>query len=259
MALAAHRHLVRPDHGLALALLAAGLLHAVVWWGWVQRGWTGSASVVLPVAVMRSAATSAAVPVQLGASPGVVRARSGQSAGLHVNANPGAQAQSALVRATAPERRPSVADQAMQQQAVPMGGAERVPGDADARSQDGRMWVGEPSVPEASPTQAGAQWLTGPYAPADTLDQSPRPELGWFLDEDVLTPLLHGRMLVQLWVSAEGRIDRAELLQAEPPGEWALRALRPLPGTPMRAGVRAGRPVAATLVVELVTDNERFR
>lgn len=114
-----------------------------------------------------------------------------------------------------------------------------------------------PSEPMHQP--AGPQWLAGRYTPADKLDQSPRPELGWFLDEDVLAPLPHGSMLVQLWVSAEGRIDRAELLRAEPPGDWALRALAPLPGTPMRPGVRDGHPVAATLVVELVSDNERFR
>ncbi len=115
------------------------------------------------------------------------------------------------------------------------------------------------SPPEGTRASEGSQWLTGRYAPADTLDQSPRPELGWFLDEDVLAPLPHASMLVQLWVSAEGRIDRAELLRAEPAGDWALRALAPLPGTPMRPGVRDGRPVAATLVVELVSDNERFR
>ncbi|TDP85983.1 hypothetical protein EV672_102333 [Aquabacterium commune] len=115
-------------------------------------------------------------------------------------------------------------------------------------------------VPSESMHQpAGPQWLAGRYTPADQLDQSPRPELGWFLDEDVLAPLPHGSMLVRLWVSAEGRIDRVELLRADPPGDWALRALVPLPGTPMRPGARGGRPVAATLVVELVSDNERFR
>ena len=116
----------------------------------------------------------------------------------------------------------------------------------------------DPATKGGAP-QVGAQWVKGRYAPSETLDQSPRPELGWFLDEDVLTPLLHGSMLVQLWVSADGRIDRAELLRAEPPGDWALRALRPLMGTPMLPGVRAGQPVAASLVVELVSDNERFR
>lgn len=144
--------------------------------------------------------------------------------------------------------------------------AERSRGAPDAPAHGLAGTAGSPALAdaaEASPDlmnlPTGPQWLTGPYAPADTLDQSPRPELGWFLDEDVLTPLQHGSMLVQLWVSAEGHIDRAELLHADPAGDWALRAMVPLPGTPMRPGVRGGQPVAATLVVELVTDNERFR
>ena len=109
------------------------------------------------------------------------------------------------------------------------------------------------------PPLSGPPWLRGRYAPSESLDPGPRPQLGWFLDEDALAPLPFGVMEVQLWVSAEGHIDRVELLRAEPPGEWALRALRPLPGTPMRPGLRDGQPVASTVVVELVSENERLR
>lgn len=239
MAVTVHRHAGRSGRGLGLAVLAAATLHAVAWWGWGRQGWTGAQPVVSTAAMHVQWATSGA-----GGSP----SRSSQSFHLAEAkaAGRGTEGSHTAVHTQASQHRDG-----------------REPVDAPAQ---GRVSEAAPQGPDAenSATQGavppmGSQWLQGRYAPSETLDQSPRPELGWFLDEDVLTPLLHGSMLVQLWVSAEGRIDRAELLRAEPPGDWALRALRPLMGTPMQPGMRAGHPVAATLVVELVSDNERFR
>lgn len=225
MAVSAQLPTRRPLPALGLALLAACACHGAVWWGWVHQGLAGGQAAVAPTAVH--------VRQVEGRAGGGLSPASGGRAELGSGVEPAhlAVTQSLPVRAesTTPELTSSATTSA------------------------------EQTTADGARPMEGTQWLAGRYTPADKLDQSPRPELGWFLDEDVLAPLPHGSMLVQLWVSAEGRIDRAELLRAEPPGDWALRALAPLPGTPMHPGVRDGRPVAATLVVELVSDNERFR
>ena len=219
------------------ALLAAGLaacgLHGAMWWGWAHQGLTGAQAGVAPAA-------SAAVHVRL--------------AGPHAGT-------AALSRTAGPEGQDVPTEHSRNALYAPAHGLAGTAG-APALAEETGASAGlgaDLAPPDRMHPPAGPQWLTGSYVPADTLDQSPRPELSWFLDEDVLAPLQHGSMLVQLWVSAEGRIDRAELLHADPAGDWALRAMVPLPGTPMRPGVRGGQPVAATLVVELVSDNERFR
>lgn len=107
---------------------------------------------------------------------------------------------------------------------------------------------------------AGANaWLASRYLDASELDQAPRPVADWFLDEESFQDLPQALVHLRLRVSAEGRIDHVEVMRAEPPGEWVLAALRSLHQTPMKAGLRDGKPVAATLMVELFTDNERVR
>lgn len=219
----------RPTWRLSPVLVAAGLsacgLHVALWWGWTHQGLLGTQAAVAPAAVhvrQVEGRAGGALPSALGdpAAPG----SGGEPAQLAATQVPLVQAEPTTAELVRSEQMPS-----------------------------------ERAIADGAPPVGGPQWLAGRYTPADQLDQSPRPELGWFLDEDVLAPLPHGSMLVQLWVSAEGRIDRVELLRADPPGDWALRALVPLPRTPMRPGASGGRPVAATLVVELVVDNERFR
>lgn len=135
-----------------------------------------------------------------------------------------------------------------------------------------------PAAPSASPrpsetapsaelaTQAGPAVSTAaphtrasPYWPADDLERSPQPELSWVVDESELERVRHARVLLKLWVSELGRIDRVELLQAEPAGDWPSRALRFLADTRMLPGVRAGQAVNATVVVEIAAEVERFQ
>jgi len=98
-----------------------------------------------------------------------------------------------------------------------------------------------------------------PYWPADDLERSPQPELSWVVDESELERVRHARVLLKLWVSELGRIDRVELLQAEPAGDWPSRALRFLADTRMLPGVREGQAVNATVVVEIAAEVERFQ
>lgn len=135
-----------------------------------------------------------------------------------------------------------------------------------------------PAVPSASPrpsetapsaelaTQAGPAVSTAaphtrasPYWPADDLERSPQPELSWVVDESELERVRHARVLLKLWVSDLGRIDRVELLQAEPAGDWPSRALRFLADTRMLPGLREGQAVNATVVVEIAAEVERFQ
>lgn len=97
------------------------------------------------------------------------------------------------------------------------------------------------------------------YLPADQLDHAPSPEPGWILDEDAFSEVGAARMVLRLWVSAQGRIDRVAVLHAEPGGPWVDRAILPLPETRMRPGERAGQAVASTVVVELLADLETIR
>jgi hypothetical protein len=97
------------------------------------------------------------------------------------------------------------------------------------------------------------------YFEANQVERSPKPVYGWLLDENVLAAVGRTHLLIKLWVSAEGHIDHAEVLQAEPLGEWVGRTLSLLRGTPMEPAVRDGLPVAAITVVELQTENEQVR
>lgn len=111
----------------------------------------------------------------------------------------------------------------------------------------------------APPAAGGAALLASTYLSADELDQGPVPEPGWILDEAVLGQVGRARMRLRLWVSEHGHIDRVEVVQAEPPGDWVEQAIRPLPGTRMRPAQRDGAAVAASIVVELAADLETMR
>lgn len=105
---------------------------------------------------------------------------------------------------------------------------------------------------------AGADaWMASIYRDASELDQSALPLADWVLDEEALQGLPHTLIQLRLKVSAGGQIDHVEVLKSDPPGRWVLVALRRLSETPMQAGLRDGKPVASTLVVELATENER--
>lgn len=111
-------------------------------------------------------------------------------------------------------------------------------------------------VAQLTPDQAT---LAERYVQADQLDRAPSPEPGWILDEDAFSEVGSARMVLRLWVSAQGHIDRVDVLRAEPAGAWVDRAIRPLPETRMRPGERAGQAVASSIVVELFADLETFR
>jgi hypothetical protein len=226
-----------------LALSAAVALHAALGWAWARQGLTGTQAVHAQVQTHAQPHAQAHMEAVLVRQPSQRRAALGQGASGSLAVPLSRPSSPAHPAASAEAGRPS----------DPSGEG------GDPARPDGQASTEGPVTVTSSPPLSGLQWLRGRYEPSESLDPGPRPQLGWFLDEDALAPLPFGIMQVQLWVSAEGHIDRVELLRAEPPGDWALRALRPLPGTPMRPGLRDGQPVASTVVVELVSENERLR
>jgi hypothetical protein len=108
------------------------------------------------------------------------------------------------------------------------------------------------------PSAAVPHTLPSLYWPAEALERSPQPQRDWIVDEAVLEREHRARVVLRLWVSELGRIDRFEVLQSEPQGQWPNEALRSLADTPMEPGVRHGQPVQSTVVVEIATVAERF-
>ncbi len=97
------------------------------------------------------------------------------------------------------------------------------------------------------------------YASADDLDVTARPVAGWVLDEQVLMGVRKGRLVLKLWVSDAGVIDGFAVVGSQPEGDWVLRALKPFGMTVMQPGLRNGRAVPSTLVVEIASEDEGFR
>lgn len=117
----------------------------------------------------------------------------------------------------------------------------------------------EPAGGAPAVAPGGQRGAVVDYVPAEALSNSPRPEPGWVLDEDALASVRQARLTMRVWVSAAGRVDRVVLLSAEPPGDWAERAVQRLPDTLMSPGFKDGHAVASTLVVEIASENESFR
>lgn len=115
------------------------------------------------------------------------------------------------------------------------------------------------NLDQAPPAAGGDASLATSYLPAESVDQGPAPDLGWLIDEAALPQVPRVRLLLRLWVSEHGRIDRVMLMEADPPGPWADRVIEPLPDTLMRPAQRGGKAVPATAVVEITADLESMR
>lgn len=131
------------------------------------------------------------------------------------------------------------------------------------QSAPAELGKGAPDEPSSIPPAGGQSasevaLLNSVYVSANELDQSPEPQPGWVLDEAAFPTGHETRLLVRVWVAADGRIDQVALVHADPPGEWASRAIEPMIETRMSAPLQAGRAVAAVLVVEIAAQDEGF-
>ena len=130
--------------------------------------------------------------------------------------------------------------------------------------EDKSLLQDEQAMPEhvndvPPPSAGGDALLATSYLDNDQADVTPRPIHGWYLDEEILAEVGRARVLLKIWVSANGKIDHAEVLLTEPPGDWVVRALKPLLGTPMAPAQKDGQAVSVVTVVELQAENEQVR
>lgn len=231
-------HLKLP-RALVGALLAAVAAHGVGSWWLMTQGWQGRSGGVLPKAAPMAGALPPGDKVDLG-DQGRRASDGGQDA--------------ILVRLQLAEvPRASSLTSARRELSEP-GDAEPVSGFGEAISHGGRM--GAVQTLEAT---SGDAPLLARYLPTDELDHPPTPEPGWLLDESAFEGILRARLVLRLWVSSQGRIDRVVLVQAEPAGAWAGQAIRPLSNTRMLPGLIGRQPVSSIIVVEIAANDEGFR
>lgn len=87
--------------------------------------------------------------------------------------------------------------------------------------------------------------------PAEELLHAARPVGHWVLDESAVATCMNCRLEVGIWVSADGQLLHWQLINSDPPGEWAMHSLAPLAQTPMEPAVTTYGPVPSYLVVEI--------
>jgi hypothetical protein len=98
---------------------------------------------------------------------------------------------------------------------------------------------------ETSPERFG-------YLPFDEVDQAAEPVGDWVIDTDMLPRGASLRVVLQLWVSAAGGIDRWDLVGDTDSTTRARRALSDLARTPMQPAFRDQLPVASFRQLELI-------
>jgi protein TonB len=68
--------------------------------------------------------------------------------------------------------------------------------------------------------------------------------------EEVLSGT-RGRVVLELYIAEDGYIDRARVALAEPAGKFDAAALKAFAGARFTPGVKAGKPVASRLAIEV--------
>jgi protein TonB len=68
--------------------------------------------------------------------------------------------------------------------------------------------------------------------------------------EEVLSGT-RGRVVLELYIAEDGYVDRARVALAEPAGKFDAAALKAFAGARFTPGVKAGKPVASRLAIEI--------
>jgi len=91
------------------------------------------------------------------------------------------------------------------------------------------------------------------YSPEE-VDERLHPQEEWLLHLEALLPLERHVVAFTVWVSADGVIQRWQLVRQVPPGPWSQALLADLQRTPMIPAIRQGTAVAAQASFELTLD-----
>jgi protein TonB len=110
-----------------------------------------------------------------------------------------------------------------------------------------------------------APWLPGPAADAGAArgaapryrvaaDLDVRPQIMSHVMPEYPRNILSGtkgRVVLDLFVSAKGTLDRIHVVKAEPPGRFEQAARQAFAGARYSPGLRKGKPVASRLRIEV--------
>jgi hypothetical protein len=105
-------------------------------------------------------------------------------------------------------------------------------------------------------------WIFDPesYVPAEDLDEPPQLVGEWVLNEAAVPkPAAKDhpnrvRVVVRMWVSAEGHVDIYQILDADPVVPWLEALLKDLDKSTLKPAVRDGQPVGSSWMVEMDVD-----
>ncbi|MEY2842983.1 MAG: hypothetical protein RI920_1020 [Pseudomonadota bacterium] len=117
----------------------------------------------------------------------------------------------------------------------------------------------DPQDPGNSPPPG---WIFDPesYVPAEDLDEPPQLVGEWVLNEAAVPkPATKDhpnrvRVVVRMWVSAEGHVDIYQILDADPVVPWLEALLKDLDKSTLKPAVRDGQPVGSSWMVEMDVD-----
>jgi hypothetical protein len=122
------------------------------------------------------------------------------------------------------------------------------------------------SVTESAPIESPGNgqppgWIFDPesYVLAEELDQPPQLVGDWVINEAAVPVEVKDRprrikVVVRMWVSAEGHMDIVQYLDADPVVPWLDVLLKDLDKSTLKPAMRDGQPVASSWMVELDID-----
>ena len=115
-------------------------------------------------------------------------------------------------------------------------------------------------TPSAAPESASAPSPTSPsqsgYLPIDAVDQPAEPLGDWAINASAIAPDQHVRLVLRLWISASGSIDKWELADDAGQPELAQKILMSLDQTPLQPALLQQMPVPSFRQLEMLITRE---
>jgi periplasmic protein TonB len=100
--------------------------------------------------------------------------------------------------------------------------------------------------------EAGAQPAGPRYWTTDRLDVRPQIKTHVMPEYPAELPSgVNGRVVLELYISPQGTLDRVRVVRAEPPGRFEDSALKAFSAARFTPGLRKGKPVRSLLRVEV--------
>ena len=115
-------------------------------------------------------------------------------------------------------------------------------------------------APSTAPQSESATSLTSPrlpdYLPIDEVDQPAEPLGDWAINANAIPPDKHLRLVLRLWVSASGSIDKWELADDAGQPQLAQKILMSLDQTPFQPALLRQMPVPSFRQLEMLVTHE---